>query len=83
MCCLCSKWSITKHEIFGGRNRSNSIKYGLILPLCLNCHISHQNDKVFNDYYHRLVQELWERTYGSRENFIKIFGKNYLTYNKK
>lgn len=29
---------VDKHEIFGGKNRGRSIKYGLVIPLCRMCH---------------------------------------------
>ena len=65
-CAVCgSKWFLTLHEIFGGRNRSNSIKYGLVIPLCLACHRKYQEDKYFNEYYHKLAQDIWESKYGT------------------
>ena len=76
-CCLCgSKWLLTTHEIFGGRNRPNSMKYGLCLPLCLTCHEKYQNDKAFNDKWHSIGQTKFEEYYPELD-FIKIFGKNY------
>ena len=33
-----SKYNLTWHEIYAGKNRQNSMKYGLCLRLCLNCH---------------------------------------------
>ena len=33
-CIICGRSPINKHEIFGGRNRLNSIKYKLVIPLC-------------------------------------------------
>lgn len=76
-CFICgSKRALTWHEIFRGRNRSNSIKYQLILRLCLNCHKLYQNNKEFNDYWHAHAQTIFEKKYPN-ENFIKIFHKNY------
>ncbi len=76
-CCVCgSKWLLTTHEIFGGRNRSNSMKYGLCLPLCLTCHEKYQNNKSFNDKWHSIGQTKFEEVYPELD-FIKIFGKNY------
>ena len=39
---------MTKHEIFEGSKRINSMKYGFVLPLCLRCHRRLQEDKEFN-----------------------------------
>jgi len=38
-CFVCdSKYQLTWNEIFRGRNRINSMKYGFCLRMCLNCH---------------------------------------------
>ena len=77
-CYLCGKKKNDLHEIFGGRNRLNSIKYNLVLPLCRECHTQNQNNPAFNDYWHKQGQEYFECNIGSREEFIAIFRRNYL-----
>lgn len=77
-CYLCGKKKNDLHEVFGGRNRINSIKYNFILPLCRECHSSNQNNVIFNDYWHKRGQLYWEKNIGSREEFIKVFRRNYL-----
>ena len=77
-CYLCGKKKNDLHEVFGGRNRINSIKYNFILPLCRECHSSNQNNPIFNDYWHKQGQLYWEENIGSREEFIKVFRRNYL-----
>ena len=77
-CYLCGKKKNDLHEIFGGRNRLNSIKYNLVLPLCRECHSLNQNNLFFNDYWHKQGQEYFECNIGSREEFIAIFRRNYL-----
>lgn len=78
-CYLCdSKYKLTWHEIYSGRNRQNSMKYGLCLRMCLNCHSREQENSQFNDYWHRQGQLYWEEFIGSREEFIKVFRRNYL-----
>ena len=77
-CYLCGKKKNDLHEIFGGRNRLNSIKYNLVLPLCRECHSLNQNNPFFNDYWHKQGQEYFECNIGSREEFIAIFRRNYL-----
>lgn len=78
MCYLCGRKKDDLHEIFGGRNRINSIKNGFILPLCRECHSINQNNPFFNDYWHKQGQTYWEEYMGSREEFIKVFRRNYL-----
>ena len=77
-CYLCGKKKNDLHEIFGGRNRLNSIKYNLVLPLCRECHSLNQNNLFFNDYWHKQGQEYFECNIGSRDEFIAIFRRNYL-----
>lgn len=77
-CYLCGKKKNDLHEIFSGRNRINSIKFNLVLPLCRKCHSLNQNNPFFNDYWHRHGQLYWEEHIGSREEFIKVFRRNYL-----
>lgn len=77
-CYLCGKKKNDLHEVFGGRNRINSIKYNFILPLCRECHSSNQNNVLFNDYWHRQGQLYWEKNIDSREEFIKVFRRNYI-----
>lgn len=78
-CYLCgSTYKLTWHEIYSGKNRQNSMKNGLCLRLCLNCHSKEQGDSQFNDYWHKQGQLYWEENIGSREEFIKAFRRNYI-----
>lgn len=78
-CYLCdSTYKLTWHEIYAGRNRQNSMRYGLCLRLCLNCHSNNQNNAVFNDYWHKQGQLYWEEFIGTREDFVEVFKRNYL-----
>ncbi len=77
-CYLCGKKKNDLHEVFGGRNRINSIKFNFVLPLCRECHSNNQNNAIFNDYWHKQGQLYWEENIGSREEFIKVFRRNYL-----
>ncbi|MCM1052432.1 MAG: hypothetical protein NC483_00420 [Ruminococcus sp.] len=77
-CYLCpATTDLTWHEIFRGRNRANSMKYGLCLRLCINCHEKYQEDKEFNDYWHKKAQIIFVKTYSDLD-FLKTFKKNYL-----
>lgn len=78
-CMFCpSTYKLTWHEIFAGRNRQNSMKFGLCLRMCLNCHEEKQENTKFNDFWHRQAQLYFEKNIGTREEFIKIFRRNYL-----
>ncbi len=77
-CYLCGKKKNDLHEVYAGRNRINSIKYGFVLPLCRKCHSLNQNNPFFNDYWHKQGQLYWEKNISSREEFIKVFRRNYL-----
>ena len=78
MCCNCgSFYNVTKHEIFEGRNRRNSMKYGFVIPLCLSCHERLQEDYDFNIKWKRKAQTYFEENYGSREDFLKVFRQSY------
>lgn len=71
-----STYQMTKHEIFEGKNRRNSMIYGFVLPLCLRCHMSLQEDKEFNDIWKKKAQTYFEKDH-TREEFINIFRRNY------
>lgn len=78
-CMFCpSAYKLTWHEIFAGRNRQNSMKFGLCLRMCLNCHKEKQENTNFNDFWHKQAQLYFEQNIGTREEFIKIFRRNYL-----
>lgn len=77
-CYLCGKKKNDLHEVYAGRNRINSIKYGFVLPLCRECHSLNQNNPFFNDYWHKQGQLYWEEFIGMREEFIEVFRINYL-----
>ena len=79
-CMFCENTAnLTWHEIFGGKNRSNSMKYGLCLRMCLCCHERWQEDKSFNDYWHKLGQQRFMQYYvKTKDEFREIFKKNYL-----
>lgn len=78
-CFICdSTYQLTWNEIYRGRNRTNSMKYGFCLRMCLNCHREYQEDMLFCDYWHKTAQKYFEEHYGTRDKFIKTFRNNYL-----
>ena len=78
--CRSTNW-LEEHHIFGGANRKHSEKYGLKVWLC---HI-HHNEPPFGVHHNAenmrklkaKAQEKFETAH-SREEFMRIFGKNYL-----
>ena len=80
-CYLCgTTLLLEQHHIFGGSNRKLSEKFGLKVYLCANCHRGsagvHFNKKLMN-MLHKIGQRAFELAH-SREEFIELFGKNYL-----
>lgn len=65
------------HELIEGKNRQVSMKYGLVIPICRKCHELVTNDKSLQEKLHQVGQKVFEKHYKT-ENFIKVFGKNYL-----
>lgn len=68
------------HIFFGEKNRKHSEKYGLKVWLCVEHHTGKESvhrsaamDKVLK----MRAQAKFEETH-SREEFMRIFGKNYL-----
>lgn len=84
-CFICGKnggyWGLDKHHIFMGALRNKSEKYGLTVYLChIECHLEgvHKNAKI-DRKLKQIAQRKAMKYYGwTVEEFIKIFGKNYL-----
>ena len=83
-CYMCGSYQwIEIHHIFGAANRNKSTKYGLVVPLCHYCHNEHPNgvhqNKENRLKLQRIAQKRAMKKYGwTTEEFIKIFGKNYI-----
>jgi hypothetical protein len=77
VCYLCGLKREHLHEVFYGRNRSNSIKYGLFIPVCEKCHRKCHSDTNLIDSLHKKGQLLFALNYPNLE-FIDIFKANYI-----
>ena len=72
-----------RHHLYFGYNRDNSEKYGLWVWLHWDRHIENSqyttphNNADFDLYLKKLGQRKFEETH-SREEFMRIFGRNYL-----
>lgn len=75
-CYFCPNKKDHMHEIYSGCRRQASMKYGLCLPICESCHSKYQNNKRFNDFWHKKGQTKFQEVYPDL-NFINIFGKSY------
>lgn len=85
-CLLCGKTGVPleRHHLIGGTaNRRLSEKYGLVAYLCAECHRTGERaahrDKATQILLHRMAQRTWmDEQNATVEDFIKVFGKNYL-----
>lgn len=73
---------VERHHIYGNSNKKNSEKYGFIAPLRPDLHpngvFAGKDAKEIDTYLKRTAQEYYEKNIGTREQFIKEFGKSYL-----
>ena len=81
--CECTPQQLEEHHVFNGPNRRNSEKYGLKVYLCYVCHRDnklgvHGCNTELRERLQQAGQQAFENKIGSREDFMKIFGKNYL-----
>lgn len=83
-CYLCGRYTNTEvHHVFEGTaNKKISEEYGIKVDLCPDCHRDgphavHRDQEVM-EKLHKLGQEAFEEKGGSREEFMEIFGRNWL-----
>lgn len=76
-CYVCKQKKEDLHELIGGKNRQVSMQYGLVIPLCRKCHKKIENNETLKKKWHKVAQKEFENYYKSN-NFMQIFGKNYL-----
>lgn len=77
-CYICGRSDIHIHEmVHGTANRKLSIKYGLVIPLCVAHHYEvHNSNSELDKKLKVKAQEHFERVY-TELDFRKIFGKSY------
>ena len=80
-CEFCGRWGdLERHHLIGGTgNRQLSEKYGLVAMCCRDCHrLCHENTDMYK-MSHQLGELMFiAKEHSTREEFIKVFGKNYL-----
>ena len=74
---------VERHHIFGGSNKTASEKYGFVVPLRYDLHPNGANAdmryaKQIDTYLKQMAQRYFEENCGTREEFMQIFGRNYL-----
>lgn len=83
-CFVCKiPYGLHRHHIFYGRGRRQiSERYGCWVYLCPRHHNASNAGVHFNPTFDlklkQICQKRWEELNGSREDFIKTFGKNYM-----
>ena len=79
ICMFCGMKATDLNEIFRGRNRQNSMKYGAVIPLCRRCHCKITDNYNLEMKWKIKGQEKIMNYYNINiEEFINIFGRNYL-----
>ena len=80
-CIICGAKRDNLHEVFYGAYRHISIKYGLVIPLCLKHHtqdnFSVHNDRELDLYFKRLAQTIFISKH-SYELFMNDFKIDYI-----
>ena len=73
---------VERHHIFGAANKERSEKYGFIAPLRADLHpngvFAGKDAKSVDLALKIKAQTYYEEHYGTREEFIKEFGKSWL-----
>lgn len=82
-CIVCEDVYVHKHHIYEGTaNRKKSEQDGCWCYLCPKHHnMSNEGihyNRDFNEKMKKECQRRWEEIYGSREDFIRRYGRSYL-----
>jgi len=77
-CIICGNKKDHLHEIFFGSKRKQSMEMDFVIPLCSLCHSEMHINHEWQEFWHKKGQLYFEKNIGSREEFIKVFGKSYL-----
>lgn len=79
-CKKCDKWDNLEchHLIFGNGFRKLADKYGLTVNICRECHYKVHNTKKGMNWSRQEGQKMFEEKHGDREEFMRVFGKNWL-----
>lgn len=76
-CYLCGKPKNHLHEVFFGKNRINSMKWGCVVPLCASCHRKVHSSWELDHELKKVCQKRFIEVYEGVD-FSSIFHRNYL-----
>ena len=82
--CGCHTQTEKHHALHGTSNRRICDRYPLLqFDFCPECHrgtdgVHGKNGHKLNLSYKKMAQKLFEVHYGTRDDFIRLFGRNYL-----
>lgn len=73
---------VERHHIYGGSRRKHSETYGYVIPLSPAMHpngtqAGSDADQI-DEVLKKMAQSHFEANNGTRQDFIRIFGKSYL-----
>lgn len=71
-CYFCNNKKMELHEVYRGRNRQKSMKWGLVIPICRECHSRITKDKEFSKVLENTARQVFIKKY-SEEKFIEEF----------
>ncbi len=80
-CIVCGKPNPHKHHVLYGPNRKWSEKYKLTVPLCYMHHNGSNAGVHFDKCLDLALKKMAQRKFMEEypeENFVEIFGRNYL-----
>lgn len=83
-CFICGSWRwLEWHHVFGAALKKKSEQYGMMVRLCHYCHNEppfgvHQNKEVRRKLQAYAQKRAMEQHDLTIEEFIRLFGKNYL-----
>ena len=77
-CFECDKPITEEHHLIFGKNHQNAEDFGLTCRLCPECHRRlHDKDEQMAMRYRKMGQVAFEYKFG-HEEFMRVFGRNYL-----
>lgn len=83
-CLFCGKEREADHHLIFGSNKKLADEDKLIVPVCNDCHTMNKNIENIHGnpmackLSKMLGQAVWEKHNGTREDFIKRYGRSYL-----
>ena len=77
ICWICHRPASDIHEIYGGGNRQVSMQNGFCIPLCREHHQRVHINSNTSNLLKSHCQLVFEKNH-TREEFMKLIGRNYL-----